>query len=101
MKKILKLITLLSLLSLNVSAAVSTVEILLNNYVREQANKQVELLLPRGKFSVSVNVTADQAKIRSENEFQPVKLPLGSSFITGTELKATGGNDVSVERMLS
>ena len=46
-------------------AASSSGVLLLNNYFRDQVAKQVDLFLPRGKYTAQVEVTLDRAKIQA------------------------------------
>ena len=81
------------------SAAPSTAELALNNYYRDQASKQIEQILPKGKFSVQVELKVSTAKIKSELEPQSVKLPLGGSFVSSSELVASGVIDQKIEQL--
>ena len=104
MKNTFKITTLffsLMLTPLLAMAAPTSTEIMLNTYMREQATHQVELMLPRGKYNIQVNVSVNQAKIKEENEVQPVKMPMGTTFITAPELKASGATDTSTEHLLT
>jgi len=104
MKNTFKITTILFSLMLTpilAQAAPSSTEIMLNNYMREQATHQVELMLPRGKYNIQVNVTVNQTKIKEENEVQPVKMPMGTTFVTAPELKASGATDTSTEHLLT
>ena len=76
-------------------------EVALNNYYRDQASKQIEQILPKGKFGVQVALKINTSKIKSDFEIEPVKLPLGDSFVTGNEIKASGVVDQSLERLIS
>jgi hypothetical protein len=83
------------------SGSPTSAEVALNNYYRDQASKQIEQILPKGKFGVQVSLKINNAKIKSDFEIEPVKLPLGDSFVTGTEIKASGLVDQSLERLIS
>jgi hypothetical protein len=82
------------------NAGLSSGEVSLNNYYRDQASKQIEQILPKGKFSVQVNLKVNTSKMKADNEFQPVKLPLGGTFVSGHELKASGAIDQSIDSMI-
>ncbi|MBI2605368.1 MAG: hypothetical protein HYW49_04735 [Deltaproteobacteria bacterium] len=102
-KTILSLTTVVLVLALTVPllAAPSSVEILLNNYIREQATKQADLLLPRGRYTLQVNVTPDAERIKAESDSGPaIKLPMGSTYLTGSDLKPSMTGD-SVEKLLT
>ncbi len=79
----------------------SSAEVALNNYYRDQASKQIEQILPKGKFGVQVNLKINTSKIKSDMDIEPIKLPLGDSFVTGSELKASGLVDQSLERLIT
>jgi hypothetical protein len=83
------------------SSSPTSAEVALNNYYRDQASKQIEQILPKGKFGVQVSLKINASKIKSDFEIEPVKLPLGDSFVTGNEIKASGLVDQSLERLIS
>ena len=55
--------------------------------------------MPKGKFSVQVELKVSTAKIKSELEPQSVKLPLGGSFVSSSELVASGVIDQKIEQL--
>ena len=84
----------------------SSIEIFLNNYFQQLAVKQVEMILPPGKFALSATVTLDERKLKSDS-FRPavgagIRLPLGHSMITAAELKSVNMNSSeTADRLLS
>ena len=77
MKNMIKKLLLVSLIGFatNANAAISSTEIALNNYYRDQVSKQIEQILPKGKFSVQVNLKVNTNKMKSENGISTGKTP--------------------------
>jgi len=89
------------------STSINSVEMLLNNYFRDQAIKQVELLLPKGKFVLTVKVQADEKKVKETKPtyLNSLKLPLSEIVLDESELKSllntTNLNTETAEKLLS
>lgn len=81
-------------------ASLSSAEVALNNYYRDQSIKQIEQILPKGKFSIQVNIKMNTAKLKSDTDIEPVKMPFGESYISGREIKASGAIDLSIENLI-
>lgn len=103
MKNMVKKLWLLGLtvFAANANAGLSSTEIALNNYYRDQASKQIEQILPKGKYSVQVNIKVNTEKMKTDLDVQPVQLPLGSSYVTSSELKSSGAIDQSIEKLVT
>ena len=107
-KTIFSLALILLLTSANARAGEqqSSIEIFLNNYFQQLAVKQVEMILPPGKFALSATVTLNERKLKSDSSGPAVgagiRLPLGHSMITAAELKSVNMNSSeTADRLLS
>jgi hypothetical protein len=102
MMNTIKKILLASLIGIipDAHAGLSTAEVSLNNYYRDQSSRQIEQILPKGKFSIQVNIKVNTNKLKSDLEIHPVKLPFGDSYVSGNEIKASGAIDQSIENLL-
>lgn len=79
----------------------NTTEVALYNFYRDQAIKNIEQILPKGKFGVQISLKVNTTKIKNDFELEPIKLPLGGSYVTPTELKSSGIIDQSFEKMIT
>jgi hypothetical protein len=89
MRKVFVFIILNSLLAGYSAWGSSGAAVLLNSYLSELAARQLEMLLPRGQFSLQVKVTPKKAVTES------IRLPLGTTMISGDELSTieTSGSE--------
>ena len=85
----------------SVSGTLNTAEMTLYNYYRDQTTKQIEQILPKGKFGVQVSLKVNSTKFKNDFEMDPIKLPLGGSYVTENELKSSGIVDQSFERLIT
>ncbi|MBC7691202.1 MAG: hypothetical protein H7222_05485 [Methylotenera sp.] len=72
-----------SIVFLGISAAAANMssEMMMNAYVSDFATRQLELVLPRGQFSLQVKVTAKKV-----SGSEAMRLPLGTATLTSDEM---------------
>jgi hypothetical protein len=82
-------------------SVLNTTEVALYNFYRDQASKNIEQILPKGKFGVQVSLKVNTTKLKNDFEIEPIRLPLGGTYVTQNEIKSSGIIDQSFEKIIT
>ncbi len=95
--RISKIISVFALMTLSLSASAqksdlpSAEELYLSAMLKGSAEREVELFIPKGKFSVDLNLKIDRNRLKSVNEESEFTLPLSQTTLTTHEMQMLQG----------
>lgn len=97
MKKFILTLFTLSIFLSSAYAKDENIKIIVNKYLHDLASSQIEESIPKGQYSLTINVDLSHAKLEDLSG-DTFKLPMGNSSVTGREIGLT--MDANMTRFL-